>query len=239
MWPRRLPFGPDSGTVWLDARPWHRAAFATALVDSVRSLRPEFGRLTLGAFEAQASAQHVGRTFASELAHVNRPLTLIIDNAQTLTADSSFAEFLDGAIGELPSFVHVLVLGRAVPEVAPATALAAGVAILDGSFLALDAEELRALARAFGRELDDDELEHTARLTEGWVAGAALALAGWREPELAKQILSELGPENLRVLEELSVLQTIDAGMLARHDVFGGVRQSLTDMLARGARSPR
>ncbi len=230
-----LAFGPDSGTVWLDARPWHRAAFATALVDSVRSLRPEFGRLTLGAFEAQASAQHVGRTFASELAHVNRPLTLIIDNAQTLTADSSFAEFLDGAIGELPSFVHVLVLGRAVPEVAPATALAAGVAILDGSFLALDAEELRALARAFGRELDDDELEHTARLTEGWVAGAALALAGWREPELAKQILSELGPENLRVLEELSVLQTIDAGMLARHDVFGGVRQSLTDMLARGA----
>ena len=230
-----LAFGRDAGAVWLDARPWHRAAFATALVDSVRSLRPEFGRMTLGAFEAQASPQHIGRIFASELAHVDRPLTLIIDNAQTLTADTAFAEFLDGAVAELPAFVHILVLGRVVPAIAPAAALTAGVTILDGGFLALDGDELRALAQAFGRELSDVELEHIVRVTEGWVAGAALALAGWREPDLAKQILSELGPENVAVLEELSVLQTIDVAMLQRHDSFGGVRQSLADMLARGA----
>ncbi|MGA7572155.1 MAG: hypothetical protein WCA80_15215, partial [Candidatus Aquilonibacter sp.] len=230
-----LAFGPDSGAVWLDARPWHRAAFATALVDAVRSLRPEFGRMTLGAFEAQASPQHLGRTFASELAHVDRPLTLIIDNAQTLTTDTAFAEFLDGAIAELPAFVHILVLGRTLPAIAPAAALAAGVTILDGSFLALDGDELRALAHAFGRELSDGELEHTARVTEGWVAGAALALAGWREADLAQQILSELGPENVTLLEELSVLQTIDSTMLQRDAGFGGLRQSLADMLARGA----
>ena len=131
--------------------------------------------------------------------------------------------------------MHILVLGRVVPAIAPAAALAAGVTILDGSFLALDGDELRALAHAFGRELSDGELEDIARVTEGWVAGAALALAGWREPDLAKQILSELGADNVAVLEELSVLQTIDVTLLQRHASFAGVRQSLTDMLARGA----
>ena len=191
--------------------------------------------MTLGAFEAQASAQHLGRTFATELAHVESPLTLVIDNAQVLTADAAFAEFLDGAITALPPFIHLLVLGRRVPAITPAAALAARVALLDGSFLALDADELRALCAAFGRELDEEELERTARVTEGWVAGAALALAGWREADLAKQILTELGPENVRVLEELSVLQTIDVGMLQQHEPFRDLHRSLTDMLARGA----
>jgi ATP/maltotriose-dependent transcriptional regulator MalT len=230
-----LAFGADAGAVWLDARPWHRAAFATALVNAVRTLRPEFGRMTLGAFEAQASAQHLGRTFATELAHIDSPITLIIDNAQVLTIDTAFAEFLDGALGELPPYVHILALGRAVPAIAPASAFTRRVALLDGSFLALDADELRALAAVFGRELDESELEHTARITEGWVAGAALAFAGWREPDLAKQIISELGPANVRVLEELSVLQTIDASMLQPHAAFARLGESLVDMRARGA----
>src|SRR5271163_3339361 len=49
-----MAFADWPGTVWMSARPWHRGAFAGAVIDAVRGERPEFGRMTLGAIEAGA-----------------------------------------------------------------------------------------------------------------------------------------------------------------------------------------
>ncbi len=230
-----LTFANDGGTAWLDARPWHRAAFATALVEAVRKRRPDFGRMTLGAFEAGAHPHRLGHLFAAELAHVDSRLIVIIDNAHVLSGDTGFADFLDAASGELPDSARILVLGRAVPQIAPARVLASGVTMLDGRFLTLDADELRALAATFGRALVDEEAEALARVTEGWVAGAALALAGWNEPDLAAHIFAEIGNEHAHQLEELSVFQTIDVSELQEHDTFTTIGASLAEMRAQGA----
>jgi ATP/maltotriose-dependent transcriptional regulator MalT len=230
-----LAFGNDSHAVRFDARPWHRTAFVTALVDTVRRTRSDFGRMTLGAFEAGAPPPFLGRSFAGELAHIDAPLVLIIDNAQVLAGEADFTEFLDSALDALPVPVHLLVLGRSLPRVAPVHALAGRANVLDGRFLALDSDELEALARRFGRDPRVDELEDIARVTEGWVAGATLALAGWREAELGKQIIEELGDDNARLLEELSVMQTIDVDVVGTHPAFSGVAQALAEIRARGA----
>ncbi|HTZ55568.1 MAG TPA: response regulator transcription factor [Candidatus Acidoferrum sp.] len=230
-----LTFDNDDATTWMDAQPWHRAAFATALVDAVRTRRPDFGRMTLGAFEAGAHAQRLGHLFAAELGHVDRRLILIIDNAQVLAGNTAFTDFLNAAVEELPTSARILVLGRAVPQIAPSRILAAGVTMLDGRFLALDRDELHALATTFGRTLADDEAEAIVSATEGWVAGAALALAGWNEPDLAANIFAEIGKEHARTLEELSVFQTIDVHALQKHDAFSNIGAALAEMRARGA----
>jgi ATP/maltotriose-dependent transcriptional regulator MalT len=230
-----LAFANAPTTAWFDARPWHRVAFVRALVDAVRTVRPDFGRMTLGAFEAEAEPSFLGNSFAAELAHVDSPLVLIIDNVHVLDGDGAFGEFLTSALNELPAGVRMLVLGRTVPDIAPASALGRRVSVLDGRFLALDADELRALARSFGREPASGELEEIGRLTEGWIAGATLALSGWREDDFAKAILGELGHDNTRVLEDLSVLQLVDVDVLETHAAFAGVTDAVTEMRARGA----
>ena len=230
-----LTFANDDGAAWMRARPWHRGAFATALVEAVRERRPDFGRMTLGGFEARAHPHRLGHLFAAELAHVDSRLVLIIDDAQALSGDTAFADFLDAASDELPESVRILVLGRAVPQIAPPRVLAAGITMLDGRFLTLDSGELHGLAATFGRSLAAHEVDELARTTEGWVAGAALALAGWSEPDLAAHIFAEIGNEHARALEELSVFPTIDVRALEAHDAFATIGASLADMRAAGA----
>ena len=226
------------GVVWMDARPWHRGAFIRAIVDTVRAARPDFGRLTLGALDASAGAAYLGHVFAGELAHVDEPLYLIVDNAQVFAGDERFLKFVDSAVSELPDKVRILAVGRSLPEVALVKSFARRrVTILESDLLALDDDEIRAFARCFGRDLDDASLAQVARATEGWAAGVALTLATPNAmlPVTARQMLAELGRENRRFLEDTSVFETLDLRVLEQHEAFADARQHLADLRRRGA----
>ena len=220
-------FANAHAVVQLQAEAWHRGAFAAALVEAVREARPEFGRLTLGAIEAGASATHVGATFAQDLGHVDEPILLIVDNVHVFKGEGSFARFIEAAMRGAPPNFRALALGRSIPELTLGeSAMRGRVRLLDGAFLAFDADDVRALAAAMGRAVGGMDVERILSWTEGWGAGVALALSAqdltepggfapraWAERFLNKHLLRSLTPETVAFLEDSSVFDVIDASL--------------------------
>ena len=108
-----MAFEKDDAVAWMDAKPWHRKAFIEPLVGAVRRVRHDFGRMTLGADATGASATHLGRIFAGELAHIDAPLYIVIDDAHVLSDEAAFVRFMVAVLHHLPTSVHVVLAGRA------------------------------------------------------------------------------------------------------------------------------
>lgn len=241
-------FSDVPGVAWMNAQPWHRGAFVRPLVEAVRAVRDDFGRMTLGAVEAGASAAHLGGTFARELAHVNEPLLLIVDDAQAIAEESDFADFVETAVAALPSSARMLLVGRSLPDLSAAGMFARGRAImLESQLLAFDADDIRALGKRFGRALDDDTVQTIANNTEGWAAGVMLAVTAQDAPALAsgsrsaaeryfaQELLSRLGAETTLFLERTSVFEILDLRILERGDAYAGAHERLNELLQGGA----
>jgi LuxR family maltose regulon positive regulatory protein len=237
------------GLVWLDASPWHLGSFAAAAVEATRGVRPDFGRMTLGAVEAGAGAAHAGARFAQELTHVSDPLLLVVDNAQIFADDLDFAQFVDAAAVALPDPVRILLLGRTLPETGLGESFARGRAVLlDGAFLAFDRDEIRDLAASFGYAPDERELDALAETTEGWAAGVVLACSAAQTPTampsgprtvaeayLSELLLPSLRAEALEFLESTSVFETLDPRVLALEPAFAGAAAGIEALRTGGA----
>jgi len=240
----------DHGMVaHMQAQPWHRVSFVASLVDAVRLVRPGFGRLTLGAAEASASSSHIGRTFAQELAHIDAPILIVVDNVHEFAGETGFARFTEAAVSAAPPSARLLALGRSLPNIALGESLVRGdIRILTGEFLAFDAEEVLALARWIRRPINDDQLARILRWTEGWAEGVALALTSanisapdnasprvWAERYLTKHLLKALDTRTLRFLEESSVFETLDIRILEPIYSVDEVREHISNLARAGA----
>lgn len=245
----KMAFAETPGVVWMEARPWHRDAFIRDVVDAVRGARAEFGRMTLGALDAGASAAHIGGTFATELAHIDEPLTLIVDNVHVFTGEPGFASFVDAAVNVLPARAHILAMGRSLPDIAIGRSFALGRAqMLGGDLLVFSAEEIRALGRHFGREIDDQTILEIEKSTEGWAAGVTLAVTAQRIPVptatgprnaaevyLTEELLAQLDRHAISFLERAAVFETLDLRILDTTDAFSGARELITSLRRSGA----
>jgi LuxR family maltose regulon positive regulatory protein len=215
--------------VTLDAQPWHHGAFADAIVQCVRTVREDFGRRTLAALEAASAADTLGALFIADLQVAAAPLVLAIDNVEHLADDEAFALFLDTIVPALPSRVHVVVSGRAMPRFSLNEAIVRRRATLfDAGVLAFSEEEVRALAHAAGHDPQNERVEAIAHQSDGWATGVALALAS---PSLAQAaadsqpaaaflreaLLPHLPAEARAFLEDTAVYETLDRRVL-RHD---------------------
>lgn len=244
-----MAFAGARGVVWMDAQPWHRGAFIRAIVDAVREVRADFGRMTLGAMEAGASATHAGSTFAEELTHIEKPLLLIVDNVHVFTGEPGFSSFVDAAVSAAPAAARIFALGRSLPEITLRKSFSRGRAtIVDSELLACDDEEIRAFGRRFGRDLDDAAVAAIAKSTEGWAAGVMLAMSapralvpaasgprGTAEAYLTKELLPSLAPDLVRFLEESAVFETLDLRVLETIEAFTGARAWITGLQRAGA----
>jgi LuxR family transcriptional regulator, maltose regulon positive regulatory protein len=245
----KMAFAGKPGVVWMEARPWHRDAFIRDVVDTVRGARANFGRMTLGALDAGASATHMGGTFATELAHIDEPLTLIVDNAQVFTGEPGFSHFVDAAVNALPPGAHILAMGRSLPDTMLGGIFPPGKAqIVGGDLLVFNAEDIRALGRHFGREIDDETMVEIETSTEGWAAGVTLAVTGQRilvptakgprnaaEVYLTKELLSRLDRHVIAFLERAAVFETLDLRVLDTIDAFAGARDLIASLRREGA----
>jgi ATP/maltotriose-dependent transcriptional regulator MalT len=186
---------PD--VAWYDAQPWEADAFAGTLLERVRLVRPDVGRLTLALAEQGADAERLGVTFAEELRHVDAPLRIVVDDAHVLGA--SFAEFARGLAARMPAPVRLVLLARVPLEVGLPEAVAAGRgALVDAGALRFDVARTRALARSLGAALDDAQAQALLARTEGWPIAVALAL---RAPAASDALLDELVARRLDALD--------------------------------------
>ena len=182
---------------WYDAQPWEAGAFAAALIERVRAVRPDVGRVTLALAAESAEPDRLGATFADELRHVDAPLHIVVDDAHVL--GPPFAAFARSLAGRMPERVRLTLLTRAPIEVGLPEAVAAGRgALVDTPALRFDAARAQALARARGIAIDAAHIDALLERTEGWPVAIALAL----QAPLAEALLDELVAGRVATLGE-------------------------------------
>jgi len=234
---------------WYTAQLWHAHAFVEPLVDEVRRVRPDFGRLTLalamqGGDTTEASAQRLGATFAAELGHVIDPLVVVLDDVQLLAEDRAFTDFLAGVLRARPDHVRFVVAARTLPANALAEwVVREGAQVFGPDILRLSAEETRSLASASGVAIDG---EHAATVTtrfDGWPAGLALyfraadrtlpadgdSLSALRAYVISAN-LDALGAEQRRFLEDSSAFETLAVAVLERDPAFAAAHRILQEL---------
>ena len=86
---------------------WHGEDFVEPLVDELRRVRPDFGRLTAALARRRprgdeaalaAWSRRLGATFALELGHVPEPIVVVIDDAHLFCEDAAFGGVIVGAM---------------------------------------------------------------------------------------------------------------------------------------------
>jgi LuxR family maltose regulon positive regulatory protein len=229
---------------------WQSDDFVGPLVEEVRSIRPDFGRLTLAlarrparaeASELERWAQHIGGTFARELDHVREPLVVAIEDVHVLADDPAFAGFIVGTMRALPGHVGLVLAGRTLPTLPLAEWIASGRAQLFGvEHLRFDDSEVAELASLLGSDLTAAGAAQLRETYEGWAAGLALAFTigdrslpsaegslPARSAYLLEANIATLEPAIVAFLEATCVLQTLDATVLEREPDFGDVYRCL------------
>jgi LuxR family transcriptional regulator, maltose regulon positive regulatory protein len=204
--------------------------------------------MTLGALEAGASAAHVGGTFATELAHIDEPLTLIVDNAEVFAGEPSFSHFVDAAVNALPESAHILAMGRSLPDITLGSFARGKAQIVAGELLVFNAADIRAMGLHFGRDITQETLTEIERSTEGWAAGVTLAVTAPRtaipaatdprnaaEAYLTEELLSRLDRHVVSFLECAAVFETLDLRILDTLDVFAEARDFIASLRQGGA----
>ena len=236
---------------------WHGEDFVEPLVDELRRVRPDFGRLTAALAQRRprgdeaalaAWSRRLGATFALELGHVPEPIVVVIDDAHLFCEDAAFAGFIVGAMRVLPARARFALAGRALPPLPLAEWLVQGrTRIFETDDIRFEDSDVRALAQRLGRTLDDAALATFRQTYEGWAAGIALAFSApdaavpsfggslpARSAYLLDANLDALDADLIAFLEATSVFETLDADLLEREPAFRDARRSLARLERRG-----
>jgi ATP/maltotriose-dependent transcriptional regulator MalT len=246
-------------TVWYTAQPWHAGVFVEPLVSEVRTVREDFGRLTL------ALAAHgrppsddpdalrrwmarIGASFAQELGNVPQRLILVIEDYHVFEDDLALWDFIAGAMRQLPETVTLLLLGRATPALPLAEWIAQGrAAVFGADDLKFNASETQRVAHRHGLELDEERASALCVQCEGWPAGISLLVSAQtrsashgepanapRATELIAQHVATLPSELIEFLERTSPLEILEASLLEQHGDLPAARHLLRDLERRG-----
>jgi LuxR family transcriptional regulator, maltose regulon positive regulatory protein len=185
--------GQPTGTVcWInadtaDADP---ARFLRALIESVRTVRPDFGQdcLDLLTLDDAVDADTI-ETLLTETDRLDPPVTVVVDDLHLV--GSTTQERLAFAIERGTGSLHLLLASRTRPTLGlHRLRLRDACRELGDRDLALDADEARGLLERLGVEPDDRIVDVLLERTEGWAVGlhlAAVVLRDAADPHLAAE----------------------------------------------------
>ena len=169
---------------------------------------------------------------AAELHRWDRPGVLVFDDLHRIDHRVSL-DVLTALIDYLPAGFQVAVAGRASPDL-PLSRYRARRDLLEvgPGQLALDEDEVAALASAAGLALGRNEVRELTAATEGWAAGVYLAVLARRPGEqlagspagvsgreryirdyFRAEFERELGEDDVIVLTRTAILETIASGV--------------------------
>ncbi len=222
--------------VTLDAGDNEPARFWAYVATAVDRVRDGLGRRALKRLRAPGFGVKVAvDELMNGLAGFGRPVTLVLDDLQTVT-DTDCLASLGYAIERLPRAARLIAITRADPALELAGLRARGglseVRARELAFTVAEAREL--LVDRAGLELDDEQIEILRNRTEGWPAALYLAALWLRSVEDHDQAVLEFGGGHRHVAEYLSheVLASLDAGrrsFLLRAAVLGSFTAELCD----------
>jgi len=208
-----------------DTAPWDRDRFATALIDAVGAVRPDFGRRSRALAESGAAPDAVAAAFAADLGHVRAPLIVAIDDAGDIAGDGAFRAFLGALARSAPDDVRFVLASRR--EMA---SLLRAPERIDENDLRFSADEI---ARLTGSD-DDALVRRIVEATAGWPAAVALTAAPETIPDVTRAALEpfavyeRVDAERVTAFRSLGAFVDADDGYVALQPI---VRARLLDAM--------
>ena len=139
---------------------------------------------------------------AVELARAS-PFELILDDVDELSGARSLAA-LRFLLGEIPAGSQVVLVTRVEPELPLASYRISGDLLeIRANDLALDAEEVWALAAASGGHFSERSLELLRERTEGWAAGVALAMQAVEDDASGEAVAEGISGQHRQIADYL------------------------------------
>ena len=190
----------------LDSEDNDPARFWTGVVRALRTLEPGFGELALAALETGIALREVVLPLlVNELAELERPLVLVLDDYQAIDKEEVHRS-LSFLLERLPRPLHVALATRFDPPL-PLARMRVRDELTEvrADDLRFGEDEAAALLRgALGLELDADEVGLLRRRTEGWAAGLYLAALSVRGRSDAAGFIRSFAGDDRHVVDYLS-----------------------------------
>jgi LuxR family maltose regulon positive regulatory protein len=161
----------------------------------------------------QSALRPVLSAFVNELARVERPAVLVLEDYHTIVAEQIHSGLMF-VLDHLPSQVHVVLISRGTPPLPLARLRASGeLAEIGKSDLRFSRAEASALLeQAHGTNLTEADISRIDTSFEGWAAGLrllVLALQGDDQRGVVERILSGAGPHR-RELADYFLAEVVD-----------------------------
>jgi LuxR family maltose regulon positive regulatory protein len=154
---------------------------------------------------------------AVELARLS-PFELILDDLHELSGGRSLAA-VSFLINEIPRGSQVMLVTRVDPELPLARYRVSGDLLeIRADRLALDAEEIRALAVSSGAMCSERSLKLLRERTEGWAAGIALAMDAVHDGASGEAVAEGIAGEQRQIADYL--LEVVLSGETVRRRRF-------------------
>jgi LuxR family transcriptional regulator, maltose regulon positive regulatory protein len=223
-----------------DRDPWVLVRY---LVHGLRDHAPELGERSEGAWtELGRRPEDVERLVdvlirdAEE--SLSGPVVVVLDGVEHLEPSEPCVRALRRLLAYLPGTLHLVLIGRSMPEIGlPALRAEGKLALVEGPALLFDRNETSALLRdVFGLPIADEDIDRVHERTGGWVtalqllrqtaalsagaAGLSPSVFARAEAEIfdyfSEEVLAGTTDDVRRFLLESSVALVLDADICAR-----------------------
>jgi LuxR family transcriptional regulator, maltose regulon positive regulatory protein len=200
---------PERAVAWLslDEQDNEPTRFFSYLIGAVKSAAPAFDAYIAMRRDddEQRLIDAAAAIFSERLNALDLDLVIVIDDFQHLTARALERAF-DFLLRRSPPNVHWLVSGRCLPDISLGNLrLSDQLTMFGAEDLRFDAPLIVELSRKLCRRaLSLEDAEYIRERTEGWVAGAKLALLARDDPRSAGEALQSFAGSHFEVARYLS-----------------------------------
>ena len=183
------------------------ARFFSYLSGAVRAAAGNFEACMAGGFDSGTSPtlDPVINVFAENFSRVTQELVVVLDDFQWIVAPA-LTRALAFLVHRSPPNVHWVIAGRCMPDLDLARLrLQDELELIDGAALNFATAHILQLGRKLNRRtLSIENAECIRERTEGWVAGAKLALLAASDPTNAAESLAQFAGSHCEVVRYLA-----------------------------------
>jgi LuxR family maltose regulon positive regulatory protein len=190
----------------LDEQDNEPTRFFSYLSGAVRGAVGDFEACMAGGFDSEASPSldPVVAVFAESFSRIEQHLCVVLDDFQWITEPALVRAFAF-MVHRSPPNLHWIVSGRCMPDLDLARLrLEDQLAVIDSADLSFATAHIVQLSRKLNRHaLSAEHAEFIRERTEGWVAGAKLALLAAADPATAAESLAQFAGSHCEVTRYL------------------------------------
>jgi LuxR family maltose regulon positive regulatory protein len=206
QWYRHAPASHCLAWLSLDEQDNEPARFFSYLSGAVRSAVVDFDACAANGFASGVSSlDPIAAAFAESFGRIDQELVIVLDDFQWII-DPALTRAFAFLVQRAPPNIHWIVSGRCMPDLDLSRfRLQDQLVVIDSADLNFDTAHIVQLSRKLSRHaLSVVNAECIRERTEGWVAGAKLALLAASDPANATESLTQFAGSHCEVARYLA-----------------------------------